>query len=76
MELKDKRKKLHDGLELCTHIVSYIYVRIKGVDYVLRELTRKRLIFDVIVEDDPVYNDQYYYIICIDTTKEVCMYEI
>ena len=76
MELKDKRKKLHDGLELCVHIISYIDIRIKGVDYALRELTRKRLIFNVIVENDPGYNDQFYYITCIDTTKEVCRYEI
>ena len=76
MELICKKTQLENGLELHQFIVTAVACRILSPQQVLCQMTRCRLIFDYEVEEDLSYNMNRFFIKCIDTTKEVCRYEI
>ena len=76
MELTCKKTQLENGLELHSFTVTSVACRILSPQEVIDQMTRCRLIFGYEVEDDLFYNMQHFFIICIDTTKEVCRYEL
>ena len=76
MELLCKKTQLENGLELHVFTVTGVACKIMSPKQVVYQMTRCRLIFDYECENDLFYNMQHYFIKCIDTTKEVCRYEI
>ena len=76
MELLCKKRQLKNGLEVHSFTITSIYCMIMGPQEVLYQMTRCRLIFDYECETCPDDRYQKYHIKCVDTTKEVCRYEI
>ena len=76
MELLCKKVQLENGLELHSFTVTSVACRILSPQEVLRQMTRCRLILDYECEEFPESYYQKFHITCIDTTKEVCRYEL